>query len=342
MRLGRAALAVSTIVAACGGDSADPPTSAAPALSAAAPVATGTPSPRVKPTVADPALRTRLSESGLFADLPTRTVSGDVVAFSPRHALWTDDAKKRRWLRLPDGAKIDATDADRLSFPIGAQVWKEFSRDGRALETRLIERTGPGSEDYWMGSFVWLDDGSDAVLAPDGRDDVGGTTHDVPAQKRCWSCHAGEPGRVLGFSRFQLDDAVLAPLVEGALPPRVDLSGDELARRALGYLHANCGHCHNDRGIAWPDTNMVLRVGSDEASATSTRAYETIVGQPTLSFKGPGKPPFRVAPGDPASSAVVVRMQHRGDAFQMPPLGTEVVDPSGVDAVTAWVLSLPP
>lgn len=325
--------------AACGSE-AEPRANAVAPAAAAAPEAASAPAPRVKPTVADPAARTRLSETGLFSDFALRVVSGDVVSFTPRHTLWTDDAKKRRWIRLPEGATVDATDPDRLSFPIGTQVWKEFARDGRVLETRLIERTGPGTEDYWMGSFVWLDDGSDAIFAKDGAVDVGGTTHDVPAQKRCWSCHAGEPGRVLGFSRFQLDDDVLSPVVSPALPPRTTLDGDDVARAAVGYLHANCGHCHNDKGIAWPDTNMVLRIGSDEGSVASSRLFATTVGQATLSFKGPGKPPWRVAPGDPSSSAVVVRMQHRGDAFQMPPLGTEIVDDTGLQKVTAWVSSL--
>ena len=193
-----------------------------------------------------------------------------------------------------------------------------------------------------MGSFVWLADGSDAELAPDGAVDVGGTTHDVPAQKRCWSCHAGEPGRVLGFSRFQIEHDLLAPLTSPPVPPRATLSGDARATLALGVLHANCGHCHNDRGIAWPDTDMVLRVGSDEGSTETTRAWMSVVGKPTLSFKGAGKPPFRVAPGDPASSAVVVRMEHRGDAYQMPPLGTEIVDTAGLAAVSDWVAALQP
>ncbi len=336
------AAAISALVACSGDDERG----ASPAPNASASAARFEAEPGALPVAApselDPAKRARLSETGLYSDLARRTVSGDVLRYTPRHALWTDGATKRRWLRLPAGAKIDATDPDRLLFPVGAQLWKEFSRDGRALETRLIERFGPGDGDYWMGAFVWLDDGSDAVLAPDGAADVGGTTHDVPAQKQCWSCHAGEPGRVLGFSRLQVEHDVLAPLTSPPSPPTTALVGDARATRALGVLHANCGHCHNEHGSAWPDTSMVLRLGSDEDVVEATRLFESVVGAPTLSFKGPGKPPFRVAPGDPASSAVVVRMEHRGDAFQMPPLGTERVDTDGLAAVREWVESLAP
>jgi hypothetical protein len=64
-------------------------------------------------------------------------------------------------------------------------------------ETRMIERTGPEPDDYWMGAFVWRDDGADATFRPDGQADALGTDHDVPDAGTCWTCHVGEPGRVL-------------------------------------------------------------------------------------------------------------------------------------------------
>ena len=84
---------------------------------------------------------------------------------------------------------------DHWQFPVGTKVWKEFARQGAALETRLIERYGPGPEDYWMGAFVWAPDGDDATFAEAGSADINGTTHDAPAAKCCLSCHRGEKGR---------------------------------------------------------------------------------------------------------------------------------------------------
>ena len=51
----------------------------------------------------------------------------------------------------------------------------------------------------------------------------------------------------------------------------------------------------------------------------------------------------RVVPGDPAHSALVVRMSTRATGLgrQMPPLATEVVDDAGVSAVSAWIAALP-
>jgi hypothetical protein len=39
----------------------------------------------------------------------------------------------------------------------------------------------------------------------------------------------------------------------------LSLGADPATTAALGYLHANCGHCHNQNGTSWPDTQMMLR-----------------------------------------------------------------------------------
>ena len=236
---------------------------------------------------------------------------------------------------------------------MGTKVWKEFARQGVALETRLIERYGPGPEDYWMGSFVWATDGSDAAYAEAGRHDINGTLHDAPAAKECLSCHRGEKGRLLGISAVQLshdhagDDSLnLARLVsEGLLshPPETNdyrVPGDELTAAALGYLHANCGHCHNRNGAAWPDTQVVMRLGHGERDAASTATFRSLVGQRFTYWRHPTLK-LRVAPGDGDASAVLVRMKIRGSKDQMPPLATEVVDPAGVDLLARWIASLP-
>ena len=306
---------------------------------------------------------TRLSETGLYSDFGARTLSADVLPFAPGNVLWSDDAAKERWLHLPEGAQIDTSDMNRWVFPIGTKVWKQFSLNGVVLETRLIERYGTGREDYWMGSFVWDEAHSDATFVEEGAADVLSTPHDVPNEDQCWSCHNGESGRLLGVSALQLSapsggEVSLERLAEdgwlSAPPPagtRYVPPGDELTAAALGYLHANCGHCHNSRGTAWPDTQMVLRLNVDElpgaggdpasgVAAEATQVYETVVAQAVQYFRDEDYP-IRIVPQHPEQSAVIGRMQVRGPRAQMPPLGTEVVDATGVDLVTRWIASLP-
>lgn len=295
-----------------------------------------------------------LFSTGLYADVASLTLAPGVRPFAPRHALWSDGAVKNRWIALPDPRPIDATVLDDWVVPVGTKVWKEFaSPDGTRLETRLIERradTG-AMDDWWFGSFVWTDDEADAILAPDGATDVRGTAHDVPSRTDCFVCHRGEPGRLLGFSAVQLtgpgeglrlDDLLDERRVEPApVGPVPGFPGDAITEAALGTLHASCGHCHNERGIAWPDARLDLLVTTSGRDAELTSLYTTTVGVPVQSFLGHGVD-LRIAPGDPDASAVVVRMASRVEGIAMPPLFTEIIDDDGLARVRAWIASLPP
>jgi hypothetical protein len=280
-----------------------------------------------------------LSELGLYADVVSKRIARGVVPLEPRYALWSDGADKRRWLRLPAGTQIDASDMDDWQFPIGTLAFKEFASDGRRVETRVIARTGGGPRDYWMGAFVWSDDDTDARFAPEGELDARGTEHDVPAAATCGVCHDGEPGRLLGFAAVQ-EPGVPEALVS-VTPPRALLPlASDSARRALGYLHANCAHCHNPRGSARPDTDLDLRLSVGDRAANDTAAVRTAVAQP-LQRSGLLRERFRIAPGAPERSGLWQRMSQRGSASQMPPLATERVDLEGRDLVRAWIESLP-
>lgn len=297
---------------------------------------------------ADVGSRRRLSQLGLFTDVPTGTLAPDVLAYEPAYALWSDGAEKQRFLVLPPHTQIDTSDMDHWELPVGAKVFKEFSLNGRRLETRLLERTPAG---YGLSAFIWTADGSDAIETPEGADNVLGTDHDVPSASVCGSCHDGEPGRLLGFSAIQLSRSGPAPTLStvasaGLLssPPPAGVMypvpGDARTSAALGYLHANCGHCHNPS--SWPAgaLGMQLRLNVADRTPRSTTIWRTTVDQQTTWFRYSGTSE-RVASGDPAASAIVVRMSHRGDLAQMPPIATERVDTTGLSTVSDWIRGLP-
>jgi hypothetical protein len=217
-------------------------------------------------------------------------------------------------------------------------AFKEFSLHGKRVETRLIMRTGEGPDDYWMGAFVWDDDDSDARFVPDGEADVRGTAHDVPTVKNCFPCHNGEPGRLLGFSAVQQPGVELALLSDPPLHTFVT-PGNPTAAAALGYLHANCAHCHNPEGTARPDTDMDARLRFGDLRVVDTNTFITTVGVPMQYFED-SKLTLRITPGNPAESGVVFRMMERGPKTQMPPLASELVDDDGVETVSAWIGSL--
>jgi len=177
---------------------------------------------------------------------------------------------------------------------------------------------------------------------------VNGTGADIPSVYDCRFCHEKMTDRVLGFGAIQLshdssdvdfidlvDWGVLsnAPVRGGYKPP-----GDATAQAALGYLHANCGGCHNDTGI---HVSLYLRLLVSQTSVESTWAYSTGVNQRTIN---PAFGMDLIEPGNPDQSAILVRLERdpsAGQTNQMPPVGRELVHSEGVAAVSAWIQSLP-
>ena len=147
----------------------------------------------------------RLQDTGLYSDWTTRTIGADKLPFSPQYPLWTDGAAKSRWMHIPPGKFIDATNPDVWRFPVGTRFWKEF-RFARRAETRFIEHTRTG---WQFATYVWSEDGSEATLAPETgirysvpiNDDV---RHAIPSRTDCRACHEAGPVRALGVTALQL------------------------------------------------------------------------------------------------------------------------------------------
>jgi len=296
-----------------------------------------------------------LSETGLYDNVEAKTVADAIDAFAPRFQLWSDGADKSRWVYLPECDTIDTTDMNDWAMPVGTRLFKEFSVSGTRIETRLITRTGTGPNQFLYASYVWNDEESGATLVDaEGLKDAKGTAHDIPSEDACRRCHGshaafgGRPSRALGLSALQLNHDSEGLTLEGladsgrlSAPPATDIvvPGDAQAQAALGYLHANCGHCHNSTpdGVKQVDLNFWL--GTDHDTVESTPAFMSAVGKPNQLFNDQHVS-GRIVPGDPSVSSVSYRMSQRGNNAQMPPVGSELQDSSGQALVNAWIAGL--
>lgn len=311
----------------------------------------------------------RLSDTGLYVAGRIGDVEPRNRLFSPQYPLWTDGLTKRRWIRLPDGAAIDARDETSWRFPVGTKLWKEFSRDGHRIETRFLWRASAAR--WVLASYVWEADGTDAILAPDaGLANVAevapGRQHSIPSRTDCVACH-GAPERAgpIGFTALQLSTdrdphalhgeplsaemLTIRTLVdEGRLvgargdlltrPPRIE-TRDAATRTVLGYLAANCAMCHNGNGeIA--ALGPVIRAADLMTDADAVAG--SLVNQPTR-WQAPGESvgeTVLVRPGAPEQSAIYLRLRSRSPSSQMPPLGTRVRDEAAVEAVQRWIAAM--
>jgi hypothetical protein len=297
--------------------------------------------------------------TGLYGDWQTRDFACGVVEFKPAYELWSDAAVKRRWVSLPPGTMVDASDPDGFVYPVGTQFWKEFqlvAEGGLILgETRLLRKTDLG----WLTtSYVWSADGQSTTQTNDGVQDLHGTGHTVPTRDQCKDCHGGRKDFVLGWDFIQLgpgasgltrSDLDTLGLFEGGAPQGLldaELPGDAVEKAALGYLHANCGiSCHNETLEArGRPSGLLLRVDADQlADVLQTDAVLTGVNRtpnPNAVLDGLPSPAggyYDFRPLDPDRSLSLVRMAVRGSASQMPRIGTNKVDDAGVGAVRAWI-----
>ncbi len=111
-----------------------------------------------------------------------------VLSFAPAYPLWTDNAGKMRFIRVPRGQAItfDKT-TQKFSIPANTRVYKTFLKpvvdlNGnptyRKIETRVIvsrpdtvRADGTVQQNALYGTYVWSDDETQAVLLEDPLND---------------------------------------------------------------------------------------------------------------------------------------------------------------------------
>ena len=320
---------------------------------------------RIVPDGAVPPLPLHLAGTGLYADGSMSAIRPGNVPFSPQYPLWSDGASKRRWIHVPAGKWIDAKKPDAFEFPPGTKLWKEFGH-GRAIETRFIERVADGS--WRFATYVWNDEGTDATLAPeDGipalkAASAPGGVYAIPSRNDCLACHEGTTVPVLGFTAMQLSrdrdefavhgeprhrgEADLVDFVARATirnvpkavlddPPRI-VAATPVGRAALGYLHGNCGHCHNATG-AVAGIELVLQQRAADSYVSAQQTLDSLVGHASRFRMHGARTTSRIVPGKADESVIAARMQSTNPLTRMPPLGVSIVDAEGVALVERWI-----
>jgi uncharacterized repeat protein (TIGR03806 family) len=292
-----------------------------------------------------------LSQTGVFADVPTLAPIPALIPYDLNVAFWVDGAHKKRWVAVPDGPeRILFSVTGEWTFPTGTVFVKHFERtDGTRIETRLLAIDGPGQ--VRGASYRWRPDGSDAELVREPTK-AGGWYY--PGPDDCRKCHTPSAGGVLGVNTRQTnrDYAYPSGTTDNQLrtwahlglfadPPdeasisnlprlaRADDCDRSVEDRARSYLDANCGYCHRPGG----------------AVADFDGRYATPLDRQAL-IDAPARINFGldhakvVAPNDPWRSVLLVRMTTL-EQTKMPPLGHEAIDRHGIELLTEWIKSLP-
>lgn len=115
----------------------------------------------------------KLAQTDLFTLDTAELARYGVIAYQPTYPLWTDDAGKLRYVRVPRGQSIKYNkETKRFDVPENTRFYKTFMRkvkmlDGseryKKMETRVIVSRAGGKSLF--GTYKWEQDESDATLS---------------------------------------------------------------------------------------------------------------------------------------------------------------------------------
>ena len=296
-----------------------------------------------------------LSQTGCFnGTQPTSSL----IPYDINVPLWSDALDKHRWFALANNSKI-TLDADKRKwvFPIGSVLFKEFRKDGKRIETRMMVHHDDG--EWGSYSYEWDANDDDAALVDintgKSKDIGGGQTWVFPSEAQCFRCHTSAADFVLGPETAQMNKEYTYPLTGktanqlttyehiglfnaplNAKPSELDAltntfdTNTPLEKRARDYLHSNCSGCHLPGGGT--PASMDLRYHKNLAEANICNSTP-LAGNFGISGAK------LIVPGDSASSILSHRIGILGEG-RMSPLGTYIVDNEGLGVVNDWINSL--
>lgn len=318
---------------------------------------------------------TRLSQTGAFTNVTNMTPADNLIPYDMVSPLWSDRAKKDRWVSIPSGTKVEYFEQGKWKWPAGTVFIKHFALPTdeqnenvlTRLETRFVIVKEDG--DIYAVTYKWRPDNSDADLLTDGLEEdftiqsASGSytqTWSYPSPADCVNCHNEDAQGILGPKTASLNGNVTYPsgVTDNQLSTlnhlnifvadidEIDLSrlprhaalDDESASlelRVRSYWDSNCAHCHGPRGIA------SLWDARFETSLLNQGVINGEVADQRDYFEEYGLPnPLIVDPNNADNSILFIRDQSIDPDDKMPPLGKNLEDTEYISVLQRWIDSL--
>jgi uncharacterized repeat protein (TIGR03806 family) len=309
-----------------------------------------------------------LSEYGFFeGDLKNLEPSFGVLPYSLNSKLFSDYAKKKRFVWLPNNSKANYVNDDvHLEFPVGAIIIKNFYYDNvlpnnqtKIIETRLMIKK---SEGWIFANYVWNEEQNEAVLDLNGstvhiewleNGETASVDYRIPSGAECFTCHkimeTAKPigpkprnlNRNYGYNdgvKNQLDKWVGIGYLEDNLPASVSTMPDysnesePLEMRVRAYLDINCAHCHSEEThCAYRPLRLDFSDTSDYTNIGVCVDPDTDLGQDLGHI---------IEPGDARSSVLHFRVNSTEPSMRMPLLGRTLLHTEGVSLIEQWIDAL--
>lgn len=309
-----------------------------------------------------------LSEYQLFeGDLKNLEPSFNVIPYTLNSTLFSDYAKKKRFMWMPNNSKAAfVNEDDILNFPVGTILVKNFYYDNvlpdnstQILETRLIIKKQNG---WIFANYAWNNDQTEAILDMNGsyvdvqwlqNNEEKSVEYRIPSGAECHTCHKvtetarpiGPKPRNLNLSydyndgtANQLEKLVDIGYLENTLPasilklPDYNDTSEPLDLRLRAYLDINCAHCHSE------ETHCAYRPLRLDFSSTEDDTNLGVCVDPDTDL-GLGLGHI-VEPGYARGSVLHYRINSVEPSNRMPLLARTIIHTEGVELVEAWINSL--
>lgn len=315
----------------------------------------------------------RLSETGLFVDTASPDLEPDasLVPYDVRSPLWSDGARKSRWVSVPDATVVGFADTGSWLFPEGSVFVKHFelvldeARPDvrRRLETRVLVQ-GDGDSYYgvtykWNGAqtdadlvFESITEPIDVKLADGRRRHI---DYFYPAAADCNICHNPSAGGVLGARTSQLNHEFVYPrtgrssnqVYSWGQAGLLDASLDEPEVRQLPSSSALTDSTASNearlRSYWAANCSMChghvsgLRASWDARFDVALEARGLI---DVTAHSAGAEVAVLVLPGDPERSVLYQRSRSTDPALRMPPVGRSATDTEYVELLGKWIEEL--
>ena len=309
-----------------------------------------------------------LSEYQFFeGDLKNLDPSFGVVPYTLNSTLFTDYAKKKRFIWMPNNTKATYTnDNVPLNFPVGSIIIKNFyydnvlpSNETKIIETRLMIRKNEG---WIFANYVWNTVQTEALLDMNGSfvniewlegGETKSTQYRIPSESQCFTCHKvtetpeliGPKPRNLNLDytfedgvHNQLNKLISLGYLENNLPNNISATPNyhdqsiDLELRVRAYLDINCAHCHTE------ETHCSYRPIRLSFTDTENLTNIGICVDPDTELNEDLS--HIIEPGDARSSVLHYRINSTEPSEMMPLLGRTIVHVEGVELIEEWIDSL--
>jgi uncharacterized repeat protein (TIGR03806 family) len=320
----------------------------------------------------------KLSQYGFFEKPLSRLqpVSG-IYSYELNSPLFSDFAKKARFVYVPEGKKARVGADERIEFPPGSVLIKNFyyeadqlsdlnSEEARIIETRLLIRTDKGW-DAWP--YKWNEEQTDAELALAGgqlelgleNDGLGkpvNLNYQIPNKNQCKGCHVlDDKVRPIGPQLGNLNKEMTGELPGNQIEHWIqwDILEDDFEASTKPQAltkwvdYAQVQEDLNERALSYLEINCAHCHNPRGPASTSglhlghgaDPAQIGILKSPVAAGKGSGDRIYDIDPGDAEASILHYRMVNTEPGVRMPELGRQLLHPEGIELIEAWINAMP-